>query len=208
MTNDERKIISNIFEELIKGTKAKIESETITTILENRTPVTVQLFSKNISDYLYFVVCQRVTTSFSTRLGKVMEKLCEELVKFQGGSIIKKPKPYDLKFKLKDGKEYWIELKSIDGQNSSNKQTIEERKKYAEKRGKIFKLCIYNDETKFKEDYKLNGKDFWDFILGEKNAQEIVFSIINGIGVDFSIKKIIDENYSRLLKEYKNKNCV
>lgn len=208
MTHEEENIILEIFEDLILGTKTKIQNESISTILENRTPVTAQLFSENISDYLYFVVCQRVTTSFSTRLGKVMEKICEELIKSQGGTIIKKPKPYDLKFKLRDGKEYWIELKSIDGQNSSNRQTIEERKKNAEKKGKIFKLCIYNDETKFKEDYKLNGNEFWNFILGEKNAQNKVFSLIKGKGINFSIKSIIEENYFRLQKEYEEKNCV
>jgi len=136
MTETTRKIISKFFDDLLTDTERKIQNETIASILENRNPVTLELFAENNDNCLYFLVCQRVTTSFSTRLGKVMEKLTEELIKAQGGQIMSSPKPYDLKFKLSDGKEYWIEIKSIDGQNSSNRQTISERKKMQRKMSK------------------------------------------------------------------------
>ncbi len=199
-------IVFKTFNDLVSVTKSKIGKETVASILGKRVPLTTKLFEDNISDLLYFLVCQRVTTSFSTRLGKVIENLCKELIKYRGGKIIDKPNPFDLKFILNDNEEYWIEIKSIDGQNSSNKQSIADRKKLAEDNGKIFKLCIYNDDKQFDQDYKLNGQQFWDFILGEENSQDKIFSLIKGKGIDLSVKNIIEENFNRLDIEYKSQH--
>mgnify|MGYP002619788446 CR=1 FL=1 len=207
MNDSLEKIVTRNFSSLVTETRSKIEKETIQTILGNRTPLTVNLFSDNISDYLYFLVCQRVTTSFSTRLGKVIEKLCEDLVTYRGGQIIQNPKPYDLKFILNNTEEYWIEIKSIGGQNSSNKQTILERKMSAEDQGKNFRLCMYNDDKEFKDDYILNGKQFWNFILGENDSLDKIFKLLKGKGIDLSFQTIIEENFNRLKSEYEEKHC-
>lgn len=202
MNKSLEEIVTKNFVLLVKETKAKIENETINSILGERTPLTVSLFESNIDDYLYFLVCQRVTTSFSTRLGKAVEQLCEDLIRYRNGTIIENPKPFDLKFTLNNTEEYWIEIKSIKGQNSSNRQTIIERKNGAEVLGKIFRLCIYNDNTNFEEDYILNAKQFWDFILGENDSMEKIHSILSGKGIDLNFKTIIDDNFQRLKSEH------
>jgi hypothetical protein len=165
----------------------------------------LELFSQNIHEYFYFITAQRVTKSFSTRLGTVIEKVSAILVKSQGGQIVPgNPNPFDLKFIHPDGLEYWIEIKSINAQNSSNMQTIQERRELAQQENCKFYLCIYNDDTIVSDEFKLNRNDFWKLVGGEAKTGDDIFALLKGLGKDVKIKEIIDSKADELTKEYRN----
>jgi hypothetical protein len=165
----------------------------------------LELFSQNIHEYFYFITAQRVTKSFSTRLGTVIEKVSAILVESQGGQIVPgNPNPFDLKFIHPDGLEYWIEIKSINAQNSSNMQTIQERRELAQQENCKFYLCIYNDDTIVSDEFKLNRNDFWKLVGGEAKTGDDIFALLKGLGKDVKIKEIIDSKADELTKEYRN----
>ena len=147
---------------------------------------------------------QRVTKSFSTRLGSVIERVSAILVESQGGKIVAgKPNPFDLKFIHPDGMEYWVEIKSINAQNSSNIQTINERKKLAEDGNCVFRLCMYNDDNHSLEEYKLNGSQFWKLVGGYEAAGNDILAMLRGLAGKVSIQEIINNKVQWLVQERK-----
>jgi hypothetical protein len=194
-----------LFTELLNGISISARKLTLNEVLAKSKPLTLELFSQNIHEYFYFITAQRVTKSFSTRLGTVIEKVSAILVESQGGKIVEgNPNPFDLKFIHPDGLEYWIEIKSINAQNSSNMQTIQERRELAQKENCKFYLCIYNDYKINSGEFKLNGNDFWKLVGGEINTGNDVFALLKGLGKDVKIKEIIDSKANELTKEYIN----
>jgi len=108
-------------------------------IMEHKNPLVREMFHNNPEEFITFFVLERVERSFVTLMANMIEKIVEILVEGQGGEIIgatREWKPYDLKFRLSDGKEYWLEIKSILNQNNSNKRTIELHRENAIKQGK------------------------------------------------------------------------
>lgn len=197
------KIIA-IFAELIDGIANSANELTLDSIFAKSKPLTLELFSDNVDDYIYFIVSQRVTKSFSTRLGSVIERVSAILVESQGGKIVAgKPNPFDLKFIHPDGKEYWVEIKSINAQNSSNIQTINERKKLAEDGNCVFRLCMYNDDNHSLEEYKLNGSQFWKLVGGYEAAGNDILAMLRGLAGKVSIQEIINNKVQELVQERK-----
>lgn len=195
------KIIA-LFNGLIDGIYNSANELTLENIFAKSKPLTLELFADNVDEYIYFIVAQRVTKSFSTRLGGVIERVSAILVESQGGKIIDgKPNPFDLKFIHPDGKEYWVEIKSINAQNSSNLQTIIERKNLAESNNCIFHLCMYNDNNSSTEEYKLNGNQFWELVGGYEAAGEDVLAMLNGLASKVSIREIINAKVHELVQE-------
>lgn len=204
MISEEAKCkIINLFDDLIAGISSSANELTLDSIFANSKPLTLELFSKNVDEYIYFIVSQRVTKSFSTRLGGVIEKVSAILVESQGGQIVPgRPNPFDLKFSHPDGKQYWVEIKSINAQNSSNIQTINERKKLAEANGCVFHLCMYNDDNSCAEEYKLNGSQFWKLVGGYEDAGKDMLTMLRGLAVKVSIREIINHKVRELVQEY------
>lgn len=199
--NAKIKIIA-LFNELIDGISNSANELTLEAILAKSKPLTLELFSENIDEYIFFIVSQRVTKSFSTRLGGVIERVSAILVESQGGIIIEgRPNPFDLKFVHPDGKEYWVEIKSINAQNSSNLQTIHERKKLAEANQCVFHLCMYNDDNYCAEEYKLNGNQFWKLVGGYETAGDDIMAMLRGLAGKVSIREIINNRVQELVQE-------
>ncbi|HDY7997882.1 TPA: PmeII family type II restriction endonuclease [Vibrio vulnificus] len=197
------KKILKLFNELLDGISESAQKLTLKEVLEKSKPLTLELFSNNIEEYFYFITAQRVTKSFSTKLGAVIEKISVILVESQGGTIVKdKPNPFDLKFVHPNGCEYWIEIKSINAQNSSNSQTIKERKELADAAGCIFRLCMYNDDRRSKEEYKLNGAEFWELVGGSKSTGDEVLKLISGLASQVSFNEIVKSRAIELSSQY------
>jgi len=195
--------IIDLFNDLIAGILNSASELTLDAIFAKSKPLTLELFSNNVDEYFYFIVSQRVTKSFSARLGGVIEKVSAILVEAQGGRIVPgRPNPFDLKFFHPDGKQYWIEIKSINAQNSSNIQTIKERKKLAEAHDCIFHLCVYNDDNMCADKYKLNGSQFWRLVGGYEDAEKDMLAMLRGLAVKVSIRNIINNKVQELVQEY------
>ncbi|MEQ1593071.1 MAG: hypothetical protein ABL892_11885 [Thiobacillaceae bacterium] len=194
-----------LFRGLISGISDSANELTLDSIFARSKPLTLELFSKNVDEYIYFIVAQRVTKSFSTRLGNVIEKVSAILVESQGGLIIAgRPNPFDLRFIHPDGNEYWIEIKSINAQNSSNIQTIHERKKLAEQNNCLFRLCVYNDDNSCSEEHKLNGGQFWKLVGGYESAGEDILAMLKGLACEVSVREIINQRVRELVDEQNN----
>lgn len=203
ISEDAKCKIINLFDDLITGISSSANELSLDSIFAKSKPLTLELFSNNVDEYIYFIVAQRVTKSFSTRLGGVIEKVSAILVESQGGKIVPgRPNPFDLKFFHPDGKQYWIEIKSINAQNSSNLQTITERKKLAEAHDCIFHLCMYNDDNSCAEEYKLNGSQFWKLVGGYEDAGKDMLAMLRGLAVKVSIRDIINNKVRELVQEY------
>ncbi|MEQ1661486.1 MAG: hypothetical protein ABL877_02195 [Thiobacillus sp.] len=206
LAENSREQIIALFQGLIAGISDSANDLTLDGVFNKSKPLTLELFSQNLDEYIYFIVAQRVTKSFSTRLGNVIEKVSAILVVSQGGQIVQgKPNPFDLKFIHPDGKEYWIEIKSINAQNSSNLQTILERKQMAEANNCHFRLCVYNDDSHCLEPYKLNGDQFWKLIGGYESAGADILSMLRGLACEVSIRETIDQATGRMVNEYNNR---
>jgi hypothetical protein len=201
-----REQIIALFQGLITGISASANDLTLDSIFSKSKPLTLELFSENLDEYIYFIVAQRVTKSFSTRLGNVIEKVSAILVASQGGQIVPgKPNPFDLKFIHPDGKEYWIEIKSINAQNSSNLQTILERRQMAEANHCHFRLCVYNDDSHCPESYKLNGGQFWKLVGGYESAGADILAMLSGLASEVSIREIIRQATMRMVAEHRDR---
>lgn len=204
MISEEAKCkIIQLFDDLIAGISGSANELTLDSIFAKSKPLTLELFANNVDEYIYFIVSQRVTKSFSTRLGVVIERVSAILVESQGGKIVAgKPNPFDLKFIHPDGKEYWVEIKSINAQNSSNIQTINERRKLAEAHGSVFHLCVYNDDNICAEAYKLNGSQFWKLVGGYEDASKDMLKMLRGLAFKISIREIINNKVQELVQEH------
>ncbi len=141
----------------------------------------------------------------------MIEKVVKILVEGQGGEIIgnkKDWKPYDLKFRLSDGKEYWLEIKSILNQNNSNNNSIAALRERTTSQGKEFRLCVYyhTNAVLQKDEHILVGQKFWSFVGGDINTESTVFQLIKGISEDFSFLDLVQERTKVLLQEYTEKS--
>jgi len=176
---------------------------TLYSLVNSKKSINMELFSQNIEEYIYFMVAQSVTTSYNRGIENIIQKFCEILIKVQDGLILNNQGPYDLKFQLKNGEEYWIDIKSINEQKNYDFQTIKEHKEKAEKAGVKYRFCIYDDENQSNDDYILNGIDFWELIAGFENAKLRIFRLINGTANKLSISTIIKETKNRFLQEWR-----
>ena len=168
------------------------------------TPFTDQLFSQNKESHIFYVVSQRITRSFVTKLGIDMEMIALLILEDGGSTNIRTKedaKPFDLKFKHPDGNEYWVEMKSIFGQNKSNSQTIREEARKARGAGKKFLLCVYN-ENKEDKDEVLSGPDFWNFIGNDTRTWDELSEILTEAGKHIQFEKLINPKIDLLMKEF------
>jgi len=165
-------------------------------------PMTEAIFKNNFPDYIHLMVAQRISGSFSGILGNLVEPLSQAIITGSGGKIVDgNPKPFDLKFTHLNGDEYWVELKSIDGQNKSNKETIGKNRKDAIEQGKKFLLCIYNNEKQDKKDWIISGANYWNFIGNNASTWEELEKLLSQFGEDFKIASIIENRVKELNEE-------
>ena len=182
--------IKEIFDNISTHVEDKIDSITLDEI--QLKPFDNALFSDNFDSLLFHHVMQRMTRSFVTKLGKDMEDIAREILVSSGATDIrwkKEAEPFDLKFNHSNGTdEFWIEMKSIFGQNKSNQKTIDSEAKKAKKAGKKFLLCVYN-EDKEDSDETLSGPDFWNFIGDDDETWENLSSLLKEEGKNYDFEK-------------------
>ena len=196
--------IEELFSRFATAMKRKGEDITLTNILSGRKPFTEHLFSDNIEDYIYKTVSHKITGGFSTTLGYLIENLSEIILRSAGAEIVKgNPRPYDLKFIHTDGKEYWIELKSIKAQNNSTREKIDRNRKEAIRQGKNFRLCIYNDNTAISVSDTLAWREYWNWIGNSTTTYDRIQKIIADYGRLFTIKNFIQDRAEYLIAEYR-----
>jgi Type II restriction endonuclease EcoO109I len=198
--------INQYLQSLIPAVIYSVNQLTLDEIINHKNPLIKEMFHNNPEELIAFFVMERVERSFVTHMGKMIENIVEILVQEQGGEILgtkKDWKPYDLKFRLRDGKEYWLEIKSILNQNKSSKNSINISRKNALQQGKEFRLCIYYP-TKIinKENYILVGEEFWSFVGGDKSTQSEVFNLIRNTAQGFSFINLVKNRTEILLEKY------
>jgi len=198
-----KRILLSIIDNFLLDISLETSKLTLYNLVNNNRSITMELFAQNIEEYISLVVSQSVTMSFSTGLENVIREFSEVLIKTQEGQIFNDSEPYDMKFQLKNGNEYWIDIKSFKYLNNSNKRTIEEHHELAEKEGKIYKLCLYDDENQSEVKYQLNGNDFWKLTADIDNAKFKIFNLINGAANKLSISTIIRDTKTRFIREWR-----
>ena len=203
LSEDTKKTLLSIIDNFLLDISLQTSKLTLYSLVNNNRSITMELFSQNIEEYIYFTVAQSVTTSYNIGFENAIREICEVLIKTQNGLILNNSEPYDLKFQLKNGEEYCIDIKSVNHQNTSSKQTYTEHKERAEKAGKIYKLCLYDDESLSEEDYLLKGNEFWNLIAGFDNAKATIFRIINGAANKLSVSTIIRDTKNRFISEWR-----
>ena len=204
LSEETKKTLLSIIDDLLLDTTSRASEITLYNFISYNRSFTMELFSQNIEDYLDYMISQHITSSFSIELEKLIVDFCEVLIQNQGGLILNAPKQYDLKFRLSNDVEYWIDIKSNNDQYCTKHQTIiDEHKEKAEREGKIYKLYLYDDEKPSDNDYTLNGSDFWALITGFENARVEILRLINGSANKISISSIIKETKNRLLNEWR-----
>ncbi|MHA1730859.1 MAG: hypothetical protein ACTSU5_02900 [Promethearchaeota archaeon] len=198
--------IRHEFEVLLEGVRESVESMTLDEILERKNPLVRMIFARNPREYLFFFLAERAERSLVTRHGNVIESVVRKILEHRGAEIVGAGpadwKPFDLKFRLPGGAEYWIEIKSILGQNKSNLTEIRRIRGLAEGEGKQFRLCVYYD-TKgvVPADLKpvtLVGREFWTFVGGSEGTRDRVFDVVEGLGEEFSLRAVIDAKVEEL----------
>ncbi|MBD2341440.1 hypothetical protein H6G64_31310 [Calothrix sp. FACHB-156] len=201
--------ITEIIKSLLPKVVKKVDKLSLKIIMEQKNPLVREIFSDNPQEFISFFVMQTAERSFVTLMGQMIENIVEILVEGQGGKIIgvkKDWKPYDIKFTLNDGKEYWLEIKSILNQNKSSWDNIKEHREKALKDGKEFRLCVcYHTNLNKKEDYILVGKDFWRFIGGHSDTESLVFQLIKETKNEFSFIDLVEERTNVIWQDYINK---
>jgi len=202
--NDTEKSLLSIIDNLLKETTSKASQLSLFKLVNYNKSIMMELFSQNIDEYLYFMITQYITTSFSAGLKKAIVTFSEILVKSQDGQIQTNPEPYDLKFKLKNGEEYWLEIKSVNELYCSTFPTIKECRLHPENGSRKYRLFVYDDgDSPYDEECQLNGKEFWKLIAGFENAESEIFKTINGAANKLSLSSIIQGTQKRLLNEWR-----
>ena len=198
--------ISIANDEMFLSVRDAVNGITLQEILEHKNPLIRELFSKNEEEYIWFFVMERAERSFVTKMGHLVENIVRALIESQGGTVVGSGKkdwqPYDLKFIL-HGKEYWMEIKSILGQNKSNWQGIEANRQMARNNGVEFRLGVYYETAKRQkpEDDVLIGEAFWSFVGGSPDTQQLVFDLLQGKGGVCSIRKIVEDQTHNLVRQ-------
>jgi len=203
LTEETKKTLLSIIDNFLLDISLETSKLTLYSLVNNNRSITMELFSQNIEEYIYFTVAQSVTTSYNNGFENAIREICEVLIKTQEGLIVNNAEPFDLKFQLKNGDEYCIDIKSVTNQKNCNKQTYKEHKEKAEKAGKIYKLCLYDDESLSEEDFILKGNAFWKLIAGFDNAKPSIFRLINGAANKLSVSTIIRETKNRFISEWR-----
>lgn len=203
LSEETKKTLLSIIDNFLLDISLETSKMTLYSLVNNNKSITMELFSQNIEEYIYFTVAQSVTTSYNNGFENAIREICEVLIKTQDGLIINNSEPFDLKFQLKNGEEYCMDIKSVNHQKSCNKQTFQEHKEKAEKDGKIYKLCLYDDESLANEEYLLKGNDFWKLIAGFDNAKPSIFRLINGAANKLSVSTIIRDTKNRFISEWR-----
>jgi len=211
LTDTTKTEIENYFKSLLPNVESSVNNLKLKEIMEYKNPLVREMFCNNPQEFITFFVMERAERSFVTLMGNMIEKVVKILVEGQKGEIIgdkKDWKPYDLKFRLSDGKEYWLEIKSILNQNNSNNNSIAALRERAVNQGKEFRLCVYYPTNAIlqKHDYILVGRNFWSFVGGDINTESTVFELLKGISEDFSFFNLVQERTKVLLQEYIHEN--
>lgn len=190
LKEDTKKIIQTLLNTLNEDTYSSASQMSFYNLVSYNKSIITELFSQNIDEYIYLMVAKHVSNMFLTGLKKTILDISEILVESQEGQIIKNPEPYDLKFKLKNGKEYWIEIKNdIEQKNSAQSLT--------------YYLYINEGKITPNEKDELSESDFWELVSGTKNAENELFKIINGASNQVTISSIIRDTHKRLHNEWK-----
>lgn len=203
ISEETKKAFLTIIEELLADTSKKASEITLYTMVDPNRTMTLELFSQNIEEYLYLGIAKRMTHTFTTGLEKSILKFIEVLILSRKGLIISKPAPYSLKFKLENGVEYWMDLKSIKDYPTLLEQEIQENKELAEKNHSEYKLCLYDSDFIYNEAHLLNGSDMWTLVAGFEHAKYEIFNAINGSANNLSISTLIKDTHKRLLNEWR-----
>lgn len=190
-----------ILDEFYQETYTKASSITLLSLVDSK-PLIRELFAQNCEEFLYLTIAQRITTSFSSRFKNVVLNFSQVLIEAQGGSVIKYPEPYDLKFQLKDGLEYWIDIKHINDQKSYA-FSHNERKIKAESSGKIYKLCLYEEPGTTSADFQLNCDDYWALVAGFEQAKNDLYALMRGSANHLSLSTLVEDTRKRLMREWR-----
>lgn len=173
ISEETKKALLAIIDEFLLETSFNASEITLDSMMNEEKSTNRVLFSQNIEEYLNLMVPQHIKTFFSTRLDRSIEYFCKALVKSQNNLILNSLEPFDLKFKLKDGKGYYC----------TNNKSV-------------------NDQTQSCDEYILNGNDFWTFLTDPDYARFEITRLINGSANNYSVSSIINETKTRLLKEW------
>lgn len=146
LAEDTIKKVSAILEKLVSDTSSNASNISLCNFVDDSRSFTMELFSQNVSEYLYLSVAKKILESFNTSLHDSLVQIFELLVEAQDGQVINSPAPYDLKFKLKDGDEYWIDIKSGEDLDRPVFGEIAKHRSDAENEGVKYRLCIYDND--------------------------------------------------------------
>lgn len=202
-SEETKKAIYSIIDTFLLDISLETSKLTLFSLVNNNRSITMELFSQNIEEYIYLTVAQSVTTSYNKGFENVIKKICEVLIQSQNGQILKNPEQFDLKFQLSNGEEYCIDIKSINDQINNNRQSNLKHREKAEKVGKSYRLCLYDDASISDEAYILNGNEFWELIAGFENAKIRIHRLMNGAANKLSVSSIIREAKNRFISEWK-----
>jgi|GEM_PF-1979393 len=202
-SEETKKSIYSIIDKFLLDISLETSKLTLFSLVNNNRSLTMEMFSQNIEEYIYLTVTQSVTTSYNVGLENVIREICEVLIKTQDGLFMKNPEPFDLKFQLKNGEEYCIDIKSVNDQKFHTIQNKQEHKLKAENAGSTYRLCLYDDESISDEACILNGNDFWKLIAGFDNAKSRIHRLINGAASKLSVSSIIRDAKNRFITEWK-----
>lgn len=190
LKEDTKKLIRTLLHTLNEDTYSSASQMSFYNLVSYNKSILTELFSQNIDEYIYLMVAKHVSNMYLTGLRKTILDISELLVELQEGETIKNPEPYDLKFKLKNGKEYWIEIKNDIEQNNSAQSLT-------------YYLYINEGKNTPNEKNQLSGSDYWELVSGIKNAENELFKTINGASNQITISSIIRDTHKRLLNEWK-----
>lgn len=163
-------------------------------ILNRNSSISKEMFSQNIEEYLFLSIAQRLLSSYTIGLGKVVIQLSEELIKSQGGEVIESQRHSDLTFRLKDGSEHQIEIKSIQDLGCNRSMNS---------KGHMIKQFIYDNEQPILDENVIDEIDFWALVGGSPNTKSIIYKMLNGTANHFSMSSLLKNTHARLLSEWR-----
>jgi len=192
-----------ILDDLIIDTLSKSSELKLYTFVPYNKTLVIEVFSQNIDEYLYYRISQNITSTFKKGIENSIKKFSEYLIQSQEGQLILDPEKTDLKFKLKNGEVYSIDIKSKFDFENFNDHYFKVQNEKAKEIGSKYKLFIYDEDIEINNDFLLNGNDFWELIAGFEQAKYELFKIINGCANKISLSTIIKDAHKRLLNEWK-----
>lgn len=203
LAEDTIKKVSAILEKLVSDTSSNASNISLCNLVDDSRSFTMELFSQNVSEYLYFSVAKKIIESFNKSLHDSLVQIFELLVEAQDGQVINSPAPYDLKFKLKDGDEYWIDIKSGEDLDRPVFGEIAKHRSDAENEGVKYRLCIYDNDGCNAKEFIINSTDSWELVSGDSNTRKNILKLLNGVANNLSISTIINCTQKRLMQEWR-----